>query len=244
MIITGIIPTRYASSRFPGKPLIDIRGKSMIRRVYEQATKATLLQQVIVATDDERIFQHVRDFGGEVVMTGAHHRNGTERCAEVAQSFPSDYYINIQGDEPYIHPEQIDQLAAVLDGQAQLATLVKEIKDASLLDSPTIMKVLANKAFDAIYFSRQCVPYLRDFPREEWLQHHTFLKHIGIYAYRSDILSEIVTLPMGVLEQAESLEQLRWIENGYTIRLALTHHESMSIDTPDDLTRMLAQKTS
>ncbi|MDH5610320.1 MAG: NTP transferase domain-containing protein, partial [Cyclobacteriaceae bacterium] len=119
MIITGIIPTRYASSRFPGKPLIDIRGKSMIRRVYEQATKATLLQQVIVATDDERIFQHVRDFGGEVVMTGAHHRNGTERCAEVAQSFPSDYYINIQGDEPYIHPEQIDQLAAVLDGQAQ-----------------------------------------------------------------------------------------------------------------------------
>ena len=211
----------------------------MIQRVYEQAKKSAALSEVIVATDDERIKQAVESFGGEVLMTREDHNNGTERCSEVAESNPADYYINIQGDEPFIHPEQIDSLANLLDGDTQLGTLVKKVDDLQILDDPSKMKVVFNKLMEALYFSRSCVPFARDFPKEEWLRAHNFYKHIGIYAYRSDILKEITQLPMGELEKTESLEQLRWLENGYKIKVALTEHESIGIDTPQDVEKAL-----
>lgn len=237
--IIGIIPSRFASTRFPGKPLADIAGKPMIQRVYEQAKKCGQLQRVIVATDDERIKACLESFGGEVEMTSKEHTNGTERCAEVAARNNADYYINIQGDEPFIKPEQIQSLAEILDGQTQLGTLVKRIADPALLDNPNTMKVLLNKKKEALYFSRACVPYIRDFPKDEWLDHHTFYKHIGIYAYRKDILEKVVNLPLGLLEQAESLEQLRWLENGYSITVAETSLETIGIDAPEDVERAL-----
>ncbi len=237
--IIGIIPSRYASTRFPGKPLADIGGKPMIQRVYEQASKSDSLSEVIVATDDDRIKECVLGFGGKVAMTSLSHANGTERCAEVAAAHLADYYINIQGDEPFIHPEQIDTLAAILDGTTQLGTLVKKITDSSLLDNPNTMKVVLKKNWEALYFSRSCVPFVRDFEKGDWLDHHTFFKHIGIYAYRADILKEITKLPQGELEKAESLEQLRWLENGFTIKVAETKHETMGIDTPEDVERAI-----
>lgn len=236
--ITGIIPARYGSSRFPGKPLVDIAGKSMILRVYSQALKVSALSQVIVATDDERIFREIERHGGRAIMTSSSHRNGTERCAEVASMMKSDYYINIQGDEPYIHPESIETLASILDGTVELGTLVKKIENPEQLVDPTTMKVLFNQEMEAIYFSRQCIPFIRDFPQSQWLDHHNYFKHIGIYAYRADILKKIVQLPPSPLEIAESLEQLRWIENGFKIKLAKTNLESISVDTPDDLLKL------
>lgn len=211
----------------------------MIQRVYEQASKSASLAEVIVATDDQRIRECVEGFGGKVAMTSPDHTNGTERCAEVASTNPADYYINIQGDEPFIHPEQIDTLAAILDGDTQLGTLVKKITDPDLLTNHNTMKVVLKKNWEAIYFSRNCVPFVRDHAPEIWLDHHTFYKHIGIYAYRSDILQEITKLPQGLLEKAESLEQLRWIENGYSIKVAETQHETIGIDTPEDIERAL-----
>lgn len=240
MKILGIIPSRYASSRFPGKPLVDIGGKTMIRRVFEQACLSQRLTEVIVATDDERIANEVRSFGGRVQMTKTTHLNGTERCAEVLSHFPDyAYAVNIQGDEPFIHPEQIDTLAALLDGSVQLATLVKPISDPALLTNPNTMKVIFNRFHEALYFSRTCIPYLRDVPPGEWLERHTFYKHIGLYAYRSDILYEITSLPPSTLELAESLEQLRWLENGYRIKVGFTTHESVGIDAPADLDRAI-----
>ena len=236
--ITGIIPARYGSSRFPGKPLVDIAGKSMILRVYTQALKVSALSQVIVATDDERIFREIERHGGRAIMTSSSHRNGTERCAEVASMMKSDYYINIQGDEPYIHPESIETLASILDGTVELGTLVKKIENPEQLVDPTTMKVLFNQEMEAIYFSRQCIPFIRDFPQSQWLDHHNYFRHIGIYAYRADILKKIVQLPPSPLEIAESLEQLRWIENGFKIKLAKTNLESISVDTPDDLLKL------
>lgn len=240
MKILGIIPARYASTRFPGKSLADVAGKSMIRRVYEQSKQSQGLDDVIVATDDERIADEVLQFGGKVALTSTKHRNGTERCAEVLERYPEyDYVVNIQGDEPFIKPQQIDGLCDLLDGNVQLGSMVKQIEDPDLLHNPSIMKVILNRFHEAIYFSRTCVPYIRDFPQEEWLQHHTFYKHICIYAYRSDILFEITNLPPGDLELAESLEQLRWIENGYRIKIGITEFESHSVDTPKDLERIL-----
>lgn len=236
--IVGIIPARYQSSRFPGKPLIDIEGKPMIQRVYERASSCKSLSRVIVATDDKRISDTVQGFGGEVKMTRADHQNGTERCAEVAQELDADYIINIQGDEPYIHPEQISSLASILDGHTQLGTLVKKVEDITLLDNPNVMKVVIDHKRYAIYFSRSCVPYIRGHEKQDWLVEHRFWKHIGIYAYRKDILQEIVKLPTGVLERAESLEQLRWIEFGYRIKTASTDKDGISIDTPEDLERL------
>jgi len=239
MNIIGIIPARYDSSRFPGKPLIEIKGKTMIRRVYERAFGATCLEKLIVATDDERIFDEVKSFGGNVEMTSKNHRNGTERCAEVADRIRADYYINIQGDEPYIASAQVDELGAILNGEVQLGTLVKKIKDSASLDNPGVMKVILNKHSNALYFSRSAIPFLRDSKKENWINKHTFWKHIGIYAYRKDILSQIVKLTPSSLEIAESLEQLRWLENGYSIKVAETKHESMSIDTPNDLETLI-----
>lgn len=239
MRILGIIPARMASTRFPAKALADIGGKSMVQRVYEQASAARKLDKVIVATDHEDIRHHVQSFGGVAVMTSEDHPSGTDRCREALdkEAAKYDYVINIQGDEPFIHPQTIDELASLLDGDTQLATLVNKIEDASLLFRPTIMKVIFNKQYEALYFSRECIPYLRGYEREEWLHHHDFYKHVCIYAYRADILREVTQLPVSGLEKAESLEQLRWLENGYPIKIGITRHESISIDTPEDLER-------
>ena len=241
MKITGIIPARFASTRFPGKPLIDIAGKSMIRRVYEQAGQCKLLSQVIVATDDQRIYEHVIDFGGQAQLTSALHQSGTDRCAEVALSHPdSDVFINIQGDEPFIDPRQIDLLCRCFDDPAvSLATLIKKITAFSELTSPNTPKVIINKNDEAIYFSRTPIPFQRDQAVEIWLDKHSYFKHIGIYGYRKEALEQITKLPVSSLELAEALEQLRWIENGFKIKTAQTDLESLSIDTPEDLQRAL-----
>lgn len=201
-----------------------------------------MLHHVIVATDSDRIYDEVMNFGGKAVMTKQSHQNGTERCAEVLARTPGyDYVINIQGDEPFIRPEQIDEVAALLDGQVEIATLVRQIQDPDLLDQPTEVKVVLNQAREAVYFSRSCIPYVRNYPRNEWLDHATFYKHIGIYAYRADVLQKISRLPPGNLEVAESLEQLRWIENGYQIQTAITAYDSTMIDTPEDLEKVLRE---
>ena len=243
MKISGIIPARYASTRFPGKPLADIGGKSMIQRVYEQAAKSKLLSEVIVATDDQRIFDHVSGFGGTVQMTSALHQSGTDRCAEVALAYPeTDVFINIQGDEPFIDPQQIDLLCQCFaDAGVNLATLVKQIKTDSELASANTPKVILNTNNEAIYFSRTAIPFLRDHPAKDWLKHRTYYKHIGIYGYRRDVLAIITKLPVSSLETSEALEQLRWIENGYQIKVAVTDIESIAIDTPADLGRALSE---
>lgn len=240
MKILGVIPARYASTRFPGKPLVEINGKSMIRRVYEQALKAGSLAQVVVATDDERIAEAVRDFGGAYVITAETHQSGTDRCAEVAAVLPEfDAVINIQGDEPYIDPRQIDLLASCFEDQeVQLATLIKEIDTEAELFNHNIPKVLINTSGEAICFSRQTIPYLRNIPAEDWLGAHQFYKHIGIYGYTRHALLEITKLPPSTLELAESLEQLRWIEHNYKIRTKVTDIETIAIDTPEDLERI------
>lgn len=235
--IVGIIPARYASTRFPGKPLIDIGGKSMIQRVYEQCQKTSVLSDVMVATDDERIANHVKAFGGKVMMTAEHHQSGTDRCAEVLSKLMEtcDVVINIQGDEPFIDPKQIELLAAAFDEPTvQIATLIKKIKDEEEVKNPNVVKAIANKHQEAIYFSRSPIPYRRN-PGVQI----TYFKHVGIYAYRADVLPELTQLPLGLLEQAESLEQLRWVENGYKIGLRETDLETIAIDTPDDLERVL-----
>ena len=240
MKILGIIPARYASSRFPGKPLVDIAGKSMIQRVYEQAKKCDDLSEVIVATDDDRIFDHVSAFGGLAVMTSADHASGTDRCAEVASQHPEyEVIINIQGDEPYIDPEQITKLAACFtDADTQIATLIKKMNSVAELLNFNSPKVIINKRAEAIYFSRTALPHVRGQEPKEWLSHFTYFKHIGIYGYRADILQQITKLPISSLEKAESLEQLRWIENGYRIKVAETELETHAIDTPEDLERL------
>jgi len=240
MKILGIIPARYASSRFPGKPLVDIGGKSMIQRVYEQAKKCPSLTEVTVATDDGRIFHHVNEFGGVAVMTSPEHQSGTDRCAEVALQHPQYHVvINIQGDEPFIDPEQITKVAACFtSAEVQLATLIKKIETLEELNNPNSPKVIINKHAEAIYFSRTPLPYLRGHESNDWLKQFTFFKHIGIYGYRADILQEVTKLAISPLEKAESLEQLRWIENGYRIKVAETELETHAIDVPEDLKKI------
>lgn len=241
--ILGLIPARYASTRFPGKPLIDIHGKSMIQRVYEQASKSATLNDVAVATDDERIREHVEGFGGKVLMTANTHLSGTDRCAEAARQLPGfDVIINIQGDEPYIDSRQIDLLGQCFnDPQVELATLVKIISSNEELNNVNSPKVILNKHSEALYFSRTPIPYLRDKNNGSWLEEHTFYKHIGVYGYRADILQAITKLPVSLLEKAESLEQLRWLENGYKIKVAVTDIETKAIDTPEDLKTVLKE---
>jgi len=243
MNILGIIPARYASTRFPGKPLVDIAGKSMVQRVYEQAKKCQSLTEVIVATDDERIFSHVVKFGGVAVMTSTEHQSGTDRCAEVADLHPQyDVIINIQGDEPYIDPEQITKVATCFTAaDVQLATLIKKIGTLEELHNPNSPKVIINKHAEAIYFSSAPLPYLRGQEPDEWLKHYTYFKHIGIYGYRADVLKQVTKLPVSPLEKAESLEQLRWIENGYRIKVAETELETHAIDVPADLEKIKNQ---
>ena len=243
MKFIAIIPARYASTRFPGKPLADMAGKPMIQRVYEQVKKA--IDEVWVATDDERIFKAVTSFGGKAVMTSPEHRSGTDRIQEAYAKIGADFdvIINVQGDEPFIQLEQIETLKNCFDSKdVELATLVKPFKKEDgfeALFNSNSPKVVINKAHEAIYFSRSIIPYIRDVHHSEWLENHTFYKHIGMYAYRTDVLKEITQLPQSSLEKAESLEQLRWIENGYRIRVGYTDLETRGIDTPEDMAKAL-----
>ena len=239
----GVIPARFASTRFPGKPLVMIDGITMIERVYQQACKSKSLQKVVVATDDDNIYNIVKGFGGNVIMTSTDHPSGTDRCAEVLEkeSGKWDMVINIQGDEPFINPLQIDLLASCFsDTAVEIATLIKKINSTAELSNPNTPKVIIDDQFNAIYFSRQPIPYLKGIPFEKWQEQAVFYKHIGIYAYKSEILAKLVRLPLGKLEKAESLEQLRWLEQGFIIRTAVTEIETIAIDTPDDLARILA----
>ncbi|MCU0369290.1 MAG: 3-deoxy-manno-octulosonate cytidylyltransferase [Cyclobacteriaceae bacterium] len=241
MRILGVIPARYASTRFPAKPLVDLNGKSMIRRVYEQASKSKYLNKVVVATDHEEIYRHVNTFGGEVCMTSPQHASGTDRCYEVLtkEKGKFDYVINIQGDEPFIAPEQIDLLASLLDGKTELATLIKKIGSVEQLLNPNLVKVVCSKNQEALYFSRSVIPYFRNMEQSEWVTHHTYYKHIGMYAYRADVLGQITKLEISSLEKTESLEQLRWLENGFHIKVKETNIETIGIDTPEDLEKAI-----
>jgi 3-deoxy-manno-octulosonate cytidylyltransferase (CMP-KDO synthetase) len=236
----GIIPARYASSRFPGKPLALIGNKPMIRLVYEQALKS--LDVVCVATDDQRIYDAVEGFGGKAVMTSPDHLSGTDRCAEASEvlatemGYSADVIINIQGDEPFIKPEQIDLLKDCFDDRnSEIATLIREVHAGEDLFNPNQPKVIVGSGHFAIYFSRAVIPYLRGADQKDWSSMHVYYKHIGIYAYRSETLKLITKLKPGLLEKAESLEQNRWIENGFRIKTAITPWESIGIDTPEDL---------
>ena len=243
MKIIGIIPARYDSSRFPGKPLIDIAGQSMIQRVYQQAKHATSLSEVIVATDDQRIYDHVKSFAGNVMMTNKDHQSGTDRCAEVAASLIGfDVAINIQGDEPFIDPQQIDLLASCFDkADTEIATLIRRVESENELFNENKPKVVLNRKGEAVYFSRQAVPFLRGVKQNEWLAHRPYYNHIGIYGYRIDILQQLTALPLSDLETMEALEQLRWIDNGYKIQTAISSHSNDAIDTPDDLKHVLSK---
>lgn len=239
--IIGLIPARYASTRFPAKSLADIGGKSMIQRVYEQAKKSRSLTDVMVATDHPLIFDHVKKFYGKACMTREDHVSGTDRCYEalIQAGQKYDYVINIQGDEPFIQPEQIDLLASMLNGQTEIATLIKAIDDSGHLFNPNVVKVAVNKKNEALYFSRSTIPHVRNAAQEAWLDSHRFYKHIGMYAYRTDILEQLTKLPVSSLEKAESLEQLRWLEHGFKISVAETYTETLGIDTPDDLVKAI-----
>lgn len=238
----GIIPARYASTRFPGKPLVDIGGKTMIQRVYEQVSKA--LDAVYVATDDQRILDTVIAFGGNAIMTSGEHKSGTDRCYEAFSKLDEwfDVVINVQGDEPFIQPEQITELQRCFDEpETQIATLAKRITandGRTVLDNPNNPKLVINKQNEALYFSRSIIPFKRGAEPENWISLYPYLKHVGIYAYRADVLRELTLLEQSPLEIAESLEQLRWLENGYRIKVGFTDVETVGIDTPEDLKKV------
>ncbi|MDD7302968.1 MAG: 3-deoxy-manno-octulosonate cytidylyltransferase [Prevotellaceae bacterium] len=239
MKFLAIIPARYGSSRFPGKPLAMLGGKHIIQRVYERVQN--VFEQTLVATDDERILQAVEGFGGKAIMTSSNHRSGTDRCWEayVKSGIETDIIINVQGDEPFISSDQLRTIQACFnDTSTQIATLVKPFTPndgIEALRNPNSPKVVVDSNQMAIYFSRSVIPFLRDIQPEQWLEKHTFFKHIGLYAYRTDVLREITLLPQGNLEKAESLEQLRWLENGFKIKVGTTNAETIGIDTPEDL---------
>lgn len=239
MRFLAVIPARYASTRFPGKPLALIGDKPMIQHVYEQAKKA--VENVVVATDDKRIYDAVKGFCGQVLLTSDKHRSGTDRCFEALQKMSGEYdvVINIQGDEPFIQPEQIETLKACFtDPKTEIATLIKPFDKDALWDdlsSPNTPKVVVNKRMEAMFFSRSVIPYLRGTDRTKWLKTHTYYKHIGLYAYKTNILAEITDLEPSALEKAENLEQLRWLENGYSIKVGITHQQTIGVDTPEDL---------
>ena len=239
MKIVGIIPARYGSSRFPGKPLLDLKGKSMIQRVYENAKKSTLLNQVIVATDDQRIFDHVQSFGGEVMMTAIDHPSGTDRCGEIAKKIYADIVVNIQGDEPLLDAAQIDaMLPAFEDPSVQIATIGSPTITLEDINNPNRIKVVLDHNSNAMYFSRSPIPNTFH-ANEEGLNNYPFLKHIGLYAFRKPTLTHLTTLPRTLLEQTESLEQLRWMFYGYQIRVVKTDIETPNIDTPEDVEKVL-----
>ena len=236
MKVIGIIPSRYASTRFPSKPLAIIKGKTMIQRVWEQAWKSKL-DAVVVATDDMRIADEVLKFGGQYVLTDPNHRSGTDRCREALYMLEGQYdaVVNIQGDEPFINPAQINQVIELIGrDDTQLASLAKRIEDEDELFSPNVVKVVMDKQGNALYFSRNPIPFMRNLDRDKWLQKGEYYKHIGLYAYKTETLCQIAEMQSTALEMAESLEQLRWLENGLRIRMGVTQLESLSIDTQED----------
>lgn len=241
MKFVAIIPARYASTRFPGKPLALLGGKSVVQRVYEQV--AGVLDDAVVATDDRRIFEAVEAFGGRVVMTSPDHTSGTDRCREAYDKLGVEYdvVVNVQGDEPFIRASQIEAVKRCFDDPAtDIATLVKPFAEGdglAALENPNSPKVVLDSRSRAIYFSRSVIPYLRGVERSEWLARHTFYKHIGLYAFRAEVLRAVTALPPSTLERAESLEQLRWLENGYRIGVGISDAETIGIDTPEDLVR-------
>ena len=238
MNFTAIIPARYASTRFPGKPLALLGNKPVIQHVYEQTS--SVLSEVWVATDDDRIREAVKKFGGRVVMTRADHKSGTDRIEEAAEKTgtQADVISNIQGDEPFVQPSQIKTLMQLFDNtDTQIGTLGKHFENIEAVNNPNSPKIVTDKQGFALYFSRSVIPYIRGAQDNEWLSHFPFLKHLGLYAYRREVLHEITQLPQSSLEIAESLEQLRWLENGYRIRVGLTDVETVGIDTPEDLQR-------
>ncbi|NOY38062.1 MAG: 3-deoxy-manno-octulosonate cytidylyltransferase [Chlorobi bacterium] len=244
MNILAVIPARYQSSRFPGKPLADILGKPMIQHVYERTSKVT---ETVVATDDKRIFTKVNDFGGRVVMTGIHHKSGTDRCFEALNIWEEqrgvsvDIVLNIQGDEPLIEPEQIRELISCFnDPSTMIATLIRKITSHSELINSNIPKVITDNDHHALYFSRTPIPYLRDLPPDQWLKHHTFYKHIGLYGFKKEILQKVTGLPTSSLETAESLEQLRWLQNGFSINTFISSYDNHMVDTPGDLEKIIS----
>ena len=242
MRFVGIIPARFASTRFPGKPLVDIGGKSMIQRVYEQVSK--VLADVYVATDDQRIFDAVLAFGGRAIMTSDQHKSGTDRCYEAYSKLSGnfDVVINVQGDEPFIQPEQIETLKDCFkSAETEIATLAKRFTEKDgfeALNNPNSPKLVVNKSNEAMYFSRSIIPFRRGAETADWISLNTYLKHVGIYAYRADVLRQLTQLEQSPLEISESLEQLRWLENGFRIKVGYTDVETVGIDTPEDLEKV------
>lgn len=237
----AIIPARYASTRFPAKPLALLGGKPIIQRVYERVAK--MFDDACVATDDERIYQCVEGFGGKVVMTGTHHKSGTDRCYEAFCKLGGDYdvVVNVQGDEPFIDATQLDEIKHCFDdASTQIATLVKPFTPEdgwAALNNPNSPKVVVDDHSYAMYFSRSVIPYYRGLEEGKWLENHTYYKHIGLYAYRAEVLKQITAMPQSILEKVESLEQLRWLQAGLKIKVGVTNKETIGIDTPEDLAR-------
>jgi 3-deoxy-manno-octulosonate cytidylyltransferase (CMP-KDO synthetase) len=238
--VVAVIPARYASTRYPGKPLVDIGGKPMIQRTYERVASVAGWDRIIIATDDERILNASRSFGAEVMMTSSTHLSGTDRCAEVLENLETsiEYIVNIQGDEPFIEPQQLVEITNAMHSDAPILTLVKQITTIDTLFNPNCPKVVLDNKNQALYFSRHAIPYMRGLAQEDWLAHHRYFKHIGLYAYRVDILAEISKLPASNLETAEALEQMRWLQNGFSIQAVETQFETMGIDSPEDLEKI------
>ena len=238
MKFMAIIPARYASTRFPGKPLAVLGGKTVIQRVYEQVS--SVLSEVYVATDDQRIYDCVEGFGGKAVMTREDHKSGTDRIEEAVEKIgtDADVIIDVQGDEPFIQPSQVETLMHLFDAsETQIGTLGKLFESMESVENPNSPKIVTDNRGFALYFSRSVIPYIRGKERNDWFGQYPFLKHLGIYAYRREVLAEVTRLPQSSLEKAESLEQLRWLQNGYRIRVGLTDVETIGIDTPEDLQR-------
>lgn len=241
MSIIGIIPARYASTRFPGKPLASIKGKTMLQRVYDQSCSAKKLDDIIIATDDERIEQHARSFGANVVMTGTEHPSGTDRCFEAYTTHGKKYthVINIQGDEPFLDPEQINSLAAICNESVEIATQMTKCHDYEVLFDIGEVKIVLNNKQEAQYFSRSVIPYIKGVEEQEWHKHFDYFRHVGMYAYRVDILEKICLLKPSSLEMAESLEQLRWLVNGFKIKCVETSFDSHCVDSPEDIEKVI-----
>lgn len=238
MKVIGVIPARYASVRFPGKPLARLAGKTVIQRVYEQARRVAVLTEVIVATDDQRILNHVQSFGGQVLLTREDHPSGTDRVAEVVESgHPNAIIVNIQGDEPFVAPKQIETIVRAIQEGADIATLARPIETLAELEAPSVVKVVSDAQQRALYFSRHPIPFNRDLAKADWLTKGPYFQHLGLYAFRNATLQKLTKLPVGKLETSERLEQLRWLEAGYDIAVLPSQEASIGIDYPEDLER-------
>ncbi len=240
MTIVGIIPARYSSTRFPGKPLVLINGKSMLQRVYEQAAKSNLTE-IIIATDDDRIKEHALSFGAKVIITKPEHPSGTDRCYEayVLNNKNFDYVLNIQGDEPFLDPEQINSLVNECNGEVEISTQMIKCNSHDVLFDLGEVKIVLNTKNEALYFSRNVIPFIKGKDESEWHLHYNYFRHVGMYAYKVEVLEKITKLMPSELEKAESLEQLRWLENGFKIKCVETIYDSHCVDTPEDIEKVL-----